>query len=113
MARDPLVLRGEMTLADCAPIVAASRHRLFPVVADERLLGVVTREAVLTGAADIVVGSIAEEPRLVATEDELLVDVVARMKERDVDRCPVVDGDGRVVGFLSPSDILRARMLFA
>src|SRR5437763_255316 len=113
MARGPLTLRADMRIADGAEIVAASRHRLFPVVADGRLIGVVQRHAVLSGAPEVAVGTIAEEPPLAVNGSELVLDVVQRMKERGVDRCPVVDDAGKVIGFLSPSDLLRARMSFA
>jgi CBS domain-containing protein len=32
------------------------------------------------------------------------------MRETGVDRCPVVDAEKRVVGFLSPSDMIRLRL---
>jgi CBS domain-containing protein len=69
-------------------------------------------EAMHEGRTDAPVASIAQEARLVAATDDLVVDVVQQMQLRGVDRCPVVDGHAtrRVTGFLSPSDILRARM---
>lgn len=112
MTRDPLVLLGDARAAECAEVVTASRHRLFPVVEEGRLLGVVARGVVLAAPPDAVMATMAAEPPLVAGEDELVMDVIARMKERGVDRCPVIDAERRVVGFLSPSDILRARMSF-
>jgi CBS domain-containing protein len=52
-----------------------------------------------------------EQPLLVAHADDEVIDVVERMRIAGVDRCPVVDrATRRVVGFLSPSDILRVRM---
>jgi len=49
--------------------------------------------------------------RITNYADELLRDVVARMGVENVDRCPVVapDGSKRVIGFLSPSDLVRTR----
>ena len=113
MTSDPLILRGDMRVADCVELVAGSRHRLFPVAdGDGRLAGEVTRAAILSGAPELAVAALAEEPRLVVTANELVLDVVARMQRKGVDRCPVIDDtvSRKVVGFLSPADILRARM---
>jgi CIC family chloride channel protein len=113
MSREPLTLRAAATVAECTTIVASSRHRLFPVVTDSnRLVGEVKRDAVLTASPGDAIGTIAAEPPLVVTANDFLLDVVDRMQERGVDRCPVI-GDAasrNVIGFLSPSDILRARM---
>jgi predicted transcriptional regulator len=65
-----------------------------------RLVGIVRRER-----------GVIEQPELVANADDDVLDVVAQMRMAGVDRCPVIDrATQRVVGFLSPSDILRARM---
>ena len=113
MTRDPLTLRAEARAGELAATVAASRHRLFPIADDEgRLVGEVTREALLAAAPDASVRALAAEPHLVVTADELVLDVVRRMQRSGVNRCPVVDDlqSRKIVGFLGPSDILRARM---
>jgi CIC family chloride channel protein len=119
MTPEPLTISSDMTILDCARIVASSRHRFFAVVeADERLVGIVTREAIdevaRAGIVQAAVRTIMVEPPLIATTRELLVDVIRRMQVNEVDRCPVIAGDAsrRVVGFLSPSDILRVRMAY-
>jgi len=48
-------------------------------------------------------------PRLVAQEMDAVRDLLDRMAAMSIDRCPVVDGEGVVVGFVSPSDLIRAR----
>ena len=56
--------------------------------------------------------SVLEEARLVAAAGDRVVDVLQQMQVRGVDRCPVVEthASQRLVGFLSPSDILRVRL---
>jgi chloride channel protein, CIC family len=92
------------------------RYRLFPVVdQDKRLLGIVTREALEAvpqeSVAAMFVREAMERPKLVAAVSDDLIGVVRRMQLTGIDRCPVVDDvtNNRLVGFLSPSDILRAR----
>jgi CIC family chloride channel protein len=92
------------------------RHRLYPVVtADGALVGLLTANAIIRtvrgGKLDVTAGELMESPRVIARSDEPLHDVVARMGMEKIDRCPVVatDGSKRVVGFLSPADLIRAR----
>ncbi len=50
---------------------------------------------VQSGAADAAVQTIAAEPRLVVTANDLLLDVVRRMQATGVVRCSVIDGVSR------------------
>lgn len=103
MTPDPLVVQ------ESANVPLDFTHRYFPVVdAEGRLAGVLRRGA---GQPETLVREVMEQPALVAHADDEVIDVVARMRIAGVDRCPVIDrATRRVVGFLSPSDILRARM---
>ena len=92
------------------------RHRQYPIVnAGGVLLGVLSAPAIIRsvreGKLQMTTGEVMEQPKVVARADELLRDVVARMGVENVDRCPVVapDGSKRVIGFLSPSDLVRTR----
>lgn len=112
MSRDPQTIAPGATLVEGAALAATTRHRIFPVCDREgRLLGIVRRESLLTGATGIAAGVMEASSLTVFPEDEL-IDVVARMQHAGVDRCPVVVDtiSQRLIGFLSPSDILRARM---
>jgi chloride channel protein, CIC family len=117
MSTDLVTLRSDASIGEAAGQVAGTRYMFYPVVQDdERLESVVSRaaldQAAHDGRLEDRVRSIAEEPRLVATAGDLVIDVVRQMHVRSVDRCPVIDGpvSRRVVGFLSPSDILRIRI---
>jgi chloride channel protein, CIC family len=106
----------DVPLLKALDITRRLRHRLFPVVdQDKRLLGIVSREALEAAppesAPQMVVREVMERPKLVAAVSDDLISVVSRMRLNGVDRCPVVDDNtnNRLVGFLSPSDILRAR----
>jgi CIC family chloride channel protein len=117
MTAAPMALGRDLTLAEAARNALPSAHRLYPVVDEEgRLVGVVSRETLAGGlteeGAQKRVRDIAEEPKLVATASDSIIEIVEQMEVHGVDRCPVVDDpmSRRVVGFLSPSDILRVRM---
>ncbi|HJQ35732.1 MAG TPA: chloride channel protein [Thermoanaerobaculia bacterium] len=131
-ARDPLA-RVRVASAMTTNVVAISKHEsfldaarrigdqrfaFFPVVDGEgRLDAILSRkaidDAVREHREEQPVSSASEEPRLVANAESLLIDVVHEMRLRGVDRCPVVDTHRRLSGFLSPSDVLRARMRIA
>jgi len=117
MTTDVVTIPREATFGDAAQRIGDSRFAFYPVVADgRRLSAIVSRKAIDQairggGTGEPVQGN-SEEPKLVVTADSLLIDVVHQMQLLGVDRCPVVDAHGtrRVVGFLSPSDVLRTRM---
>jgi CIC family chloride channel protein len=117
MTTDVLTISRDTTFAEAARRIGDRRFAFYPVVGDEkRLDGIISRQtiddATRSGRERERVDEAVEEPKLLATADTLLLDVVQQMKLRGVDRCPVVDAHKtrRVVGFLSPSDVLRARM---
>jgi CIC family chloride channel protein len=117
MTTNVVSIPREATAADAAGRIAGTRFLFYPVVVDGgTLAGTVSRQAIERaigdGSGHKPVWSLAEEPRLVATAEDRVIDIVQQMHVRGVDRCPVVDSHAsrRVVGFLSPSDILRVRM---
>lgn len=117
MTANVVTIPRELSIADAARSTAGDRFTFYPLVTpDGTLMAVVSRsamdQAVREGRGEESIGTLAEEPKLVAVSDDLVIDVVHRMHDREVDRCPVVDSNRsrRVIGFLSPSDILRIRM---
>jgi CIC family chloride channel protein len=87
-------------------------HDLYVCSADGRLLGVVALEAVKAHIVDeaflgvVVAADVMTEVRPVAVEASLS-EVAARFGDTWLDRLPVVDGEGRLLGTISKSDVLR------
>jgi CIC family chloride channel protein len=109
MSTNVVAFRASDTLA-VARAMIAQRHRSYPVIDDDgSFIGVVTAEA-LAGAG--LVGDVVEQPKLVALATERMLDLIERMQLAGVDRCVVINDrvTRRVAGFVSPSDVLRARM---
>jgi chloride channel protein, CIC family len=119
MTRSPLAVRDSDQLAIAVITIGSIRHRMYPVVDGEgRLVGIITRKTVdkaYEKPRGVLVHDVMEPPALIAAADEELLEIVRRMQMSGIDRCPVVESDGtsRLVGFLSPSDILRARIAHA
>jgi CIC family chloride channel protein len=117
MTSHPMTLSADLTLLDAVRAVAGSHHRFYPVVdGGGKLLGVLPRQAMEQAARedalDLRVRERIEGARLVALAGEPVIELVRRMRLHGADRSPVIDDEHSrvVVGFVSPSDILRARM---
>jgi CIC family chloride channel protein len=117
MSTTPVTVRAEIDVLEAVRAVAGTRHHFYPVVdAEGRLSGLIESEAVdqavRDGRADAAVSSLAQPLPVVGREDEPVRELVARMAAAGVTRCPVVaaDGSGRLVGFVSPYDLLEARI---
>ncbi len=115
MTKEIVVLPADLTLLDAARRVAGTRHRFYPVVNEERkLIGLLPSEAIESAARE----NALEQPlaarvqpsRLVARTTDDVRDLIRRMAREGIDRCPVVDAEEHVAGFVSPADVLRIRM---
>jgi CIC family chloride channel protein len=95
------------------------RQRLYPVIdADERLVGVVTRNdlrVIMEGGSDgptAPLAAILKTEPVVAYPDESLRVIVYRMAETGLTRFPVIDRERRrLVGMVALTDLLKARAL--
>ncbi len=116
MTANPIAVSAGATLLEAARTVAGTRHQWYPVVDEGRFIAVLSRDeldrAAREGRTQELVRDHAITPRVIAIASEPITDVLLRMQLTAVDRCPVIDDvqSRRIVGFLSPSDLLRARM---
>lgn len=117
MTAGVVTIRHDATVADAIRLTAGDRFMFYPVIRDDGTLMAVASHSAIERAAGEgrggeSIAAVVEDPKLVALADDLVIDIVQRMHREGVDRCPVVESNRskRVVGFLSPSDILRIRM---
>lgn len=114
MARDVLCVGVEMGLIDVVESTREVRHSVYPVVdARRRLVGLLHGDAVAKAVRaqqyQVTVADLMDPPLIAARESERVSELLERMAATGIDRCPVVDGAGVVTGFISPSDLVRAR----
>jgi len=88
-----------------------TRHTGYPVIRDGVLAGIVTVGDLPNyhkGETDRPVGECMTEDVMTTSPDQTLDVVLRRMAENSVHHFPVTDSDGKCVGFLTTSDILRS-----
>jgi CBS domain-containing protein len=126
MTRDVLTVTPETPLKEVAALLASRKITGLPVVADGRVVGVVSQADILfkehgyverrrfqlrrpggTKAAAATAGEAMTSPA-VTTTSRRHIDEVARLMTRvGVNRLPVVDS-GKLVGIVSRADLVRA-----
>ncbi|HVS31088.1 MAG TPA: chloride channel protein [Thermoanaerobaculia bacterium] len=115
MTRTLTTFTKEERLPEVVERTREIRHSNYPVIDEQgRLTGILRGEtiarAVREGRLEATVADLAEPPPLTGREEETLYQLVERMAASGVTRCPVVNRNGVVVGFLSPSDVVMARL---
>ena len=100
------------SLAEAAKMMRTEDAGSLPVVEDERLIGILTdRDITIRAVAEGVdpktatVADIASGEVVTAAPDQDLDEALALMAQHQVRRLPVVEEDGRVVGFLAQADV--------
>ena len=89
----------------------ARRQRLFPVLEDGRMLGVVGWAHVAEADEDEEIGVLADRAPVVAYPDEVLRPVASRMAAYEIGALPVVSRDdpGEVLGVVTEYELLGGR----
>jgi CBS domain-containing protein len=114
MVREPLTLDAAASAQEAGRRLVEPDVRAVLVCAEGRLLGVVTRktlgrEVVAAGRdpAATTLGEIAEPPLHTVDADAGLEDAYRDLEQRDLERVPVTEAGGRLVGVLSRAVVQR------
>ena len=114
MSHPVLVVEAEATLWTAMDRLTASGLRHLVVVSEGRCVGVLTDRLVAAVWPMVALGPGSEPIARLLSHDPVTVtpedtprDIARRMLERGVDAVAVVDVDGRVVGIVTGSDLLR------
>lgn len=131
MTPGPQVVRPETTVHDVVHLLAEHDFNAVPVIADDKVVGIITQGDLLTRAGlPLRLGLFAEYDRLerekqlpsgphtareimstpvVSVQAEESLERAARlMVDKDLKRLPVVDSEERLVGVLARIDVLQA-----
>jgi CIC family chloride channel protein len=117
MNRDLVPPTMDMTILDAARTIGSLRYPFYPIVDSAgRFVGVVSADSIDSAARndelEEPVASRIEPTEMVMRESDSVDAMIQKMTELGLEHCPVLSSDGqdRVVGFVSPRDILRARI---
>ena len=114
MITDFRVLRAGDPLARAVNLVLTGSQRDFPVVESDRVVGVLTRDALTAALADsgleTPVAEVMERTFETADANEMLDQVFSRLEACRCQVLPVLQG-GRLVGILTPENVAELVML--
>lgn len=111
MARNPLSVRADATIQEAAAGMRDAGVGALPVVSDrEELVGIVTDRDIALRAvaegfgAETTVDHVMTKQLIVVEPSDELEDALSLMRERQVRRLPIVEGE-RLVGIIARADI--------
>lgn len=111
MKKEVVTTKPDTTVKEAAAVMSRLHIGSLVVVAEEKIVGIVTERNILISIAD------GKDPELTVVEDIMVKDVVTiepgktidaavgLMAERKIKKLPVVDG-GKLVGIITASDII-------
>jgi CIC family chloride channel protein len=105
-------LDAEITLDEAMQAFARSHHRGFPVVEENRLVGIVTQSDLLkirdrNLSSDIFLREIMTPVPMTVSPIHTLSNVLYLLDRHQISRLPVVDGR-KLIGIITRADIIRA-----
>lgn len=119
MDREPPLVAAGQTVAQAAEAIRREeplycrRQALLLTDPSGRLIGLVTRgdllRALEAGRGEISLGELSSVNLVTAAPGDLVRDALTRMLLTNVGRLPVVDEQGRAVGYLGRAEVLAAR----
>jgi CBS domain-containing protein len=114
MIADPPALEASASAQQAGELFDRPEVRAVLVCEDGRLTGIVTRKTLVREIVargrdprGTVLGELAEDPMFTLDPDAELDDAFRALEERDLDRAPVVEPDGRLAGVLSRAVVQR------
>ena len=110
MIQDPVTLKGNATVGDALDIMQEHKIGGIPVVNNEKLLvGIVTnRDLRFEKKRSRPVDEVMTSENLIVTEDGSDFTIAEQMlREHRIEKLPVVDGEGKLVGLITYRDIIK------
>jgi CBS domain-containing protein/anti-sigma regulatory factor (Ser/Thr protein kinase) len=111
MTKNVITVPPEYSLQELKDLLRTKRISGVPVIAEERLVGVISIEDVIRalerGELDVTVGERMTEQVQTVRLDESVVSAVNLFARLGYGRFPVVDAEGKLAGILTQGDIVR------
>jgi IMP dehydrogenase len=91
-------------------LMKESHHNSYPVVKNDKLVGMVTAFDIVAKKSGDTVDSIMTRKLVVANQNLSINDASRVMFRRGISRMPVVDEDGKLVGIITNTDMVRSHI---
>ncbi|MCD6513413.1 MAG: CBS domain-containing protein [Candidatus Odinarchaeota archaeon] len=111
MTKDIITVTPDMSVKEVANLLYNNKIRAAPVVKDGALVGLVSSTDLLRviyeGKIDLKIGEVANKKVLTIREDGDILDAILLMIKNNIGRLIVVDDEGKMIGIVTRTDLLR------
>lgn len=109
MTENPLTVTPQTTVNDLINIIFKNKHPGYPVVEEDRVVGIITLQDISDEDRESTIGEMVSDAVTISPEDTAY-QAFQLMNEKNVGRLPVVE-NGELVGIVSRTDLMRLREL--
>ena len=110
MTKDVISVAPNTRTEEVIDLMKKSRHNSYPVVKDNKLVGMVTAFDIVSKKRTETVEGLMTTQLVVANQDLSINDASRVMFRRGISRMPVVDTDGSLVGIITNTDMVRSHI---
>ncbi|MDE7462988.1 MAG: IMP dehydrogenase [Muribaculaceae bacterium] len=109
MIYDPVTISGDQTVGDALDLMKENHIGGIPVVdADNKLIGIVTnRDLRFQTDMQLPISEVMTKENLVTTTNPKLSEASQILLRHKIEKLPVVDGDGKLIGLITYRDITK------
>ena len=110
MTKNVINVSPDTPIEDVVNLMKESHHNSYPVVENNKLVGMVTAFDIVAKEREGQVRSIMSTKLVVANENLSINDASRVMFRRGISRMPVVDEKGALVGIITNTDMVRSHI---
>ena len=110
MTKDVISVSPETLVEDIIKLMKESHHNSYPVVKENKLVGMVTAFDIVAKDGGDYVKDIMSTKLVVANQELSINDASRVMFRRGISRMPVVNGEGVLVGIITNTDMVRSHI---
>jgi IMP dehydrogenase len=110
MTKNVISVSPDTPIEEVVTLMKESHHNSYPVVKNDKLVGMVTAFDIVAKGRKNLVSNIMSTKLVVANENLSINDASRVMFRRGISRMPVVDEDGRLVGIITNTDMVRSHI---
>ncbi len=110
MSHHVMTAGPEDTLGDIIDLIRRTWHDCFPVVENGKIVGIVTSWDVIQKRRSRKVREVMTKEVVVTFPEPNLTDVARVMFRRGLSKLPVIDENGKLVGIITTTDVIRSHI---